>query len=135
MKSFFPTLIVAAVLMYFFWQNVRELETKQIEFGVSTEDAQKPIVGEKTLTPALVKKKEEEVRKQMLQISKELGVTCAYCHNVKNWKEDNKLEWKIAAEHLKMTDAIRQYNMNGKEKIAEVGCFVCHRGEAKYKWR
>lgn len=136
MKSVFPTLIVASVLLYFFWQNVRDIEHKQIEFGATSALAQKPeSSGPKALTPNQVKKKEDEIRKQMLQISKDLGVTCSYCHNVSNWKEDLKSEWKIAAEHLKMVEAMRSFTMNGKEKINETGCYLCHRGEAKYKWR
>lgn len=136
MKSIFPTLIIGSVFIYFFWENIREIKNKQIEFGVNTVLAEKSNeAGSKAVTPTQVKKKEDEVRKQMLQISKDLGVTCTYCHNVKNWKEDSKPEWKIASEHIKLMDSIRTFSMNGKDKPTETGCFMCHRGEAKYKWR
>jgi hypothetical protein len=145
MKSFFPTLIIGAVMMAFFWQlfkdikdikNLEGLSGKQIEFGINSVQAQKtPEASQPLATPTQVKMKEEEVRKQMLQISKELGVTCAYCHNVQNWKDNQKIQWKISAEHIKLVEAIRPYTMNGKDKITEVGCYLCHRGEAKYRWR
>ncbi len=79
MKSFFPTLIIGAVMMAFFWQSVKDVKNleglsgKQIEFGVNSVQAQKtPEASQPLLTPTQVKMKEEEVRKQMLQISKPL---------------------------------------------------------------
>ncbi len=86
-------------------------------------------------SPAELKLREEEIRKQMLQISKELGVTCTDCHSTSNWKDDSKPSFKIALEHIKLVDLLRQRGMDGKNKSPEANCYMCHRGELKYQWQ
>lgn len=77
-----------------------------------------------------LKSEEELVRQEMVKISKELGTTCTECHNLKNFKDDSKKTFKIAAEHMKLVSLLRANGMDGK-KSPEANCFVCHRGSMK----
>ena len=77
-----------------------------------------------------LKSEEEVVRQEMARISKELGTTCTECHNLKNFKDDSKKSFKVAAEHMKLVALLRANGMDGK-KAPEANCFVCHRGSMK----
>ena len=71
---------------------------------------------------------EETVREQMLTISRELGVTCTECHHVENFKNDDKKNFKIAREHMKLTQLIKDHGFSGN-KEPESTCYMCHRGK------
>ena len=86
-------------------------------------------------SPAELKLREEEIRKQMLQISKELGVTCTDCHSTSNWKDGSKPLFKVALDHMKIVDLLKQGGMNGKNKTPEASCYMCHRGQLNYNWQ
>ncbi len=75
-----------------------------------------------------LKSNEEEMRQQMLQLTKELGTTCTECHNVANFKDSSKHSFQIAAQHLKLVAVMKENGMDGK-KGPEANCFMCHRGE------
>lgn len=89
------------------------------------------------LTPELrgqsardLKNEDDLVRKEMIQISKELGVTCTECHNAKNFRDDSKPSFRIAAEHMKLVTLLRSNGLDGK-KAPEANCYMCHRGGLK----
>ncbi|AFY00832.1 photosynthetic reaction center cytochrome c subunit family protein [Bdellovibrio bacteriovorus] len=72
--------------------------------------------------------KEEKIREEMIVISRELGVTCNACHNVQNFKADDKKAFKVGKEHMKLTQMLRENGMDGK-KSAKATCYMCHRGK------
>jgi hypothetical protein len=73
-----------------------------------------------------------KLREQMVQMSKELGVTCAYCHNSENFKEAKNKNFKIALEHLKITNMLNSEKaFHGKPMIT---CYSCHQGHAQYQY-
>ncbi|MNL01119.1 Photosynthetic reaction centre cytochrome C subunit [compost metagenome] len=72
--------------------------------------------------------KEEEIREYMIQISRELGVTCATCHNVQNFKSSDMQTYKVSKEHMKITQMLKENGFDGK-KGAAANCYMCHRGK------
>jgi hypothetical protein len=72
--------------------------------------------------------KEEDIRENMIRISRELGVTCATCHNVQNFKADDKKTYQISKEHMKITQMLKESGFDGKKGPA-ANCFMCHRGK------
>lgn len=85
-------------------------------------------------SPSEIRLREEEIREQMLQISKELGVACTECHITSNWRDGSKNSFKVAAEHLKLVELLKT-KMDGKGKNLEANCFMCHRGQLRYQWK
>lgn len=77
-----------------------------------------------------LKTREDQVREQMLQITKELGTTCTECHSVSNFKDGSKEAFKVAAKHLKIVSLLRDNGFDGKAG-PEATCFMCHRGQMK----
>lgn len=77
-----------------------------------------------------VKSDEEIMRENMLSISKQLGVTCNSCHISENFRSDGKIEFKIAKEHMKITQLLIDSGLDGK-KGPKATCYMCHRGKAK----
>ena len=81
----------------------------------------------------VIKVTESQIREQMLQITKELGVSCAECHDVKNFKSDSLPNHRVAKEHMKWVDLLRDNGMNGRN-APEASCYMCHRGQLKYNF-
>ena len=79
---------------------------------------------------ATIKSNEELMREQMIVISRQLGVTCITCHNTDNFKSDSKDAFKVAKEHMKLTQGLIDMGMNGKG-TAKADCYMCHRGQLK----
>lgn len=77
-----------------------------------------------------LKADEENVREQMLRITKELGTTCTECHNTNDFKSDAKETFKIAAKHLKIVAALRANGFDGKNG-PEANCYMCHRAQLR----
>jgi len=77
------------------------------------------------------KKEQEIIRVQMVQLSRELGVTCTECHSQKNWKYDAKPSFKTARQHLQVVEVLRQNGLDGK-KGPEASCFMCHQGRLRF---
>nr|BFD62269.1 hypothetical protein BdHM001_09500 [Bdellovibrio sp. HM001] len=71
---------------------------------------------------------EEKIREEMIGISRELGVTCNACHNVQNFKADDKKAFKVSKEHMKLTQMLRDNGLDGK-KGPKATCYMCHRGK------
>lgn len=84
-------------------------------------------------TPEKIKKTEEEVRQEMIRISRQLGVTCTECHTTKNFKSDQKPNFKISLTHMKMVEMLKQNGLSGKGGEPEASCYTCHRGHLKFE--
>lgn len=84
--------------------------------------------GKKPANPAkLPVDADVEVRKQMVEWSRQLGVTCIHCHNLENFKSYEKKQMDVAKAHSKW---VLLLNVEGHYKNApKVDCFMCHRGQ------
>lgn len=65
-------------------------------------------------------------RQEMIDISRQLGVTCTHCHDVKNLRSGKKRTHKIALEHMRITKWLDRKGFKGKPKGT---CYMCHRGQ------
>ena len=86
-------------------------------------------------TPEKIKQTEEEIRKEMISISSQLGVTCTECHNVKNFKDDSKKSFKVSLKHLKMVELLKLNGLSGNNSEPEASCFMCHKGKLHFKFK
>lgn len=83
-----------------------------------------------TQSPRDLKLKEELIRQEMLQITRELGTTCTECHVTNNFKKDSKPSFKVASQHIKLVAVMKANGFDGKSG-PEANCYMCHRGELK----
>lgn len=81
-----------------------------------------------TESASKMKTNEDQVRQEMIVISRQLGVTCAECHNIQNFASDEKKTFKVAKEHLRIVETLRGKGFDGK-KGPEATCYMCHQGE------
>lgn len=81
-------------------------------------------------TANTIKASEDQMREQMIVISRQLGVTCTTCHNTDNFKSDKKDAFKIGKEHMRLTQVLIDNGMNGKTG-PKADCYMCHRGQLK----
>lgn len=81
-----------------------------------------------------IKSDEDSIREEMTKITREIGVTCTECHNVKNFKDDAKPNFRVGLEHIKITQMLKDNGFNGKNG-PEASCFMCHKGELKPKYK
>lgn len=69
----------------------------------------------------------------MIQWSRQLGVTCMHCHNLDNFNDDSKLNFKIALKHNQMVKILQQEVFVERDKgnvlKVKVDCYMCHRGK------
>lgn len=69
----------------------------------------------------------------MIQWSRQLGVTCIHCHNLDNFNDDSKLNFKIALKHTQMVKILQQEVFVERDKgnvlKVKVDCYMCHRGK------
>lgn len=77
-----------------------------------------------------IKSQDMETREQMQIMSRQLGVTCVECHNLKDFTENKKPNFKTGLAHMKIVELLKQNGMDGKNGPA-ASCFMCHRGELK----
>ncbi len=84
--------------------------------------------GAETVSQLLTK--EEQIRDQMITISRELGVTCTECHKVTNFKDDSKKTFRVSQDHMKLTQMLKEHGFDGK-KGPEATCYMCHRGQLR----
>jgi hypothetical protein len=70
-------------------------------------------------------------RQSMIQISKQLGVTCTHCHDPNNFKSHDLPTWNTAKEHMRVTQVLN--SKQGFGGSPKVDCFTCHQGVAKPK--
>jgi hypothetical protein len=88
-------------------------------------------------SPSYSQKKEDPdlaMREYMLKISRQLGVTCNHCHNVKNFKDNKMQNWKTSKEHMKIVHLL---NTEGfvSPNAPKADCYMCHQGKAKYQFQ
>jgi hypothetical protein len=83
-------------------------------------------------TAEKIKKSEEEIRQEMIKISRQLGVTCTECHSTKNFKSNEKPNFKVSLSHMKMVEVLKQNGLSGKGGEPEATCYTCHRGQLKF---
>ena len=81
-----------------------------------------------------LKSEEEIVREEMIEISKQLNVTCTECHKVDKFKDSSKPTFKTAREHLKIVQVLKQSGFDGKQGPLAT-CYMCHRGELRPAYR
>lgn len=74
------------------------------------------------------------MREYMLKISRQLGVTCNYCHNVKNFKDASLPTWKISKEHMKVVHLLNTEGFTSS-RAPKADCYMCHQGKAKYQYQ
>lgn len=77
-----------------------------------------------------LKAQEEEMRSYMIAISRQLGVSCTTCHITDNFKSDEKAHFKIAKDHMRLTQLLIDNGMDGK-RGPKADCYMCHRGQLK----
>lgn len=87
-----------------------------------------------TESASKLKSKEEKIRDEMLVMSRQLGVTCSECHNVQNFPSDEKKAFKVAKDHLRIVETLRDAGFDGK-KGPEASCFMCHQGTLRPKFQ
>jgi hypothetical protein len=93
-------------------------------------------------TPALTSdslSKEIEMRKLMLDWSRHLGVTCNYCHDTNNFKNNEKAAFKVGIKHkglvrLLNEEVFTERDKGGNLKIV-ADCYMCHRGQSTPKYK
>lgn len=93
------------------------------------------IVEVQAQTPEKLKQTEEEIRQEMITISRQLGVTCTECHNVKNFKDDSKKSFKVSLKHIKMVEFLKLNGLSGNNSEPEASCFMCHKGKLHFKYK
>lgn len=81
-----------------------------------------------------IKVREEEIRQNMIVISRQLGVTCTECHNMKKLTDDSLKSFKVAREHIKIVEVLKLNGMDGK-KGPEASCYLCHRGQLQIPYK
>src|SRR4051812_271711 len=77
-----------------------------------------------------LKSQEEIVRDEMIDISRQLNVTCTECHKVDNFKDGSKATFKVAKEHIKIVEVLKNSGFDGKQGPLAT-CYMCHRGEVR----
>lgn len=81
-----------------------------------------------------IKTNENKIRQDMIVISRQLGVTCTECHNVQNFASDEKKSFKVAKDHMRITETLRSSGFDGK-KGPEVSCYMCHQGKLRPEYK
>jgi cytochrome c peroxidase len=76
-----------------------------------------------------LKANDEVYREYMVNISRQLGVTCNACHNQNNFADAEKKEFKISKDHIRLTQMLIDNGMNGEKGKPKADCFMCHRGK------
>lgn len=73
------------------------------------------------------------IHEEMQVISRQLGVTCTYCHDPANFRSASLKEFGIAKEHMRVVNYIN--SEKGWNQKPRIDCFTCHRGNAKIDLR
>jgi hypothetical protein len=87
----------------------------------------------------VVTRSEQEVRDEMLLWSRQLGVTCVYCHDLENFKNPAKETFKISLKHSEMVKVLQQEVFQDRDRgnkiKVKVECYMCHRGLERPEYR
>ena len=79
------------------------------------------------MTPTVNHDREIQTRDYMIEVSRQLGVTCNYCHDVKNFRLNDMKTWKKSKEHMRIVELL---NNRGFVNGPKADCYLCHRGKA-----
>lgn len=90
------------------------------------DDEPAPLKGAQAIRSA-----DEALRQQMMVISRQLGVTCTTCHTTKNFAANDKVEFRVAKEHMRLTQVLIDNGFDGRDKHPKADCFMCHRGKLR----
>jgi hypothetical protein len=82
--------------------------------------------------PEKIKQNEEEIRQNMIVISRQLGVTCSECHNIKNFADASKKSFKVSLKHQKMVELLKLNGLSGINGEPEASCYTCHKGKLRF---
>jgi hypothetical protein len=85
--------------------------------------------------PSEIKTEDKLMRENMIKMSRQLGTTCNTCHDPANFTSSDKLAYKIAKEHLKITQLLIDVGITGPNGPTKVDCYMCHRGKLKPDWQ
>lgn len=77
------------------------------------------------------KLRDEEIREQMIVISRQLGVNCLSCHETENFASAKKLEFRVAKDHMRLVQMLIDNGFNGQSGSPKADCYMCHRGVLK----
>ena len=81
--------------------------------------------------PTTVLAEDKAVRESMVVMTRQLGTTCLTCHNLNNFASAEKLDFKIAKDHIRLTQLLIDNGFNGQNNQPKADCFMCHRGQLK----
>lgn len=73
---------------------------------------------------------DEAMRKWMLEISRQMGVTCTHCHNPKNFKDNAMDTYKVALHHIDIVEWLNKDGFYRDRRGTKADCYMCHRGKA-----
>lgn len=83
--------------------------------------------------------KDIELRKLMLDWSRHLGVTCNHCHDTNNFKNDEKLSFKIGLKHKGLVRILNEEVFTERDKGGALkvvaDCYMCHQGYSTPKFK
>jgi hypothetical protein len=83
-------------------------------------------------SPQQIKNEQDWIRKSMVTISRQLGVSCTTCHRLDNFRDKALPNYKTAFEHLKIVQSLKDQGFNGKKGSGPLAdCYMCHRGKLK----
>ncbi len=74
------------------------------------------------------------MREYMVEITRQIGVTCTHCHNLKNFKDSSKDLWKVGAQHIEVVKGLNRHYLK-QLGIEKVDCYMCHRGKPKPNYK
>ena len=79
---------------------------------------------------AKIKSHDEVVRGEMIEISRQLSVTCTECHRVDNFSDGKKASFQVAKEHMEIVQLLKSKGFDGKSGPLAT-CYMCHAGALK----
>ena len=85
--------------------------------------------------PSKIIADDQAYRDYMLKITRQLGTTCAACHNLNNFSSSEKIEFKTSKDHIRITQALIDAGFDGQNKRPMADCYMCHRGKMKPDYR
>lgn len=86
-------------------------------------------------TAAQIKANDIAYREYKVTLSRQLGVTCAECHDTANFSKSDKMSFKKAKEHIKIVQLLIDNGFDGENGHPKADCYMCHRGKLKPDYR
>lgn len=73
---------------------------------------------------------EAQIKPHMEKMSKEIGVKCVFCHNVKDYTSEEKPMKDFVRHKIQMVEWLNA-KYRPKDAKWEYSCYSCHRGQVK----